>query len=246
MTLNEFILHFPDFCSKAKSEQIDAFSFYLLTEKGMMCINPKDIMSCFEELALEPHSNISSYLSRNSKKRGRKYLLTRGGYILEKKITDTYVQLLKKPKIIPMSDNLFPHDLLEHSRSYIQEIGREVSACFDNGLYNACSVMLRRLMETLIIELFEKYEISSHIKDENGDFLSLSGLITKLLSERSYSWNISRNSKKGFEQIKEIGDLSAHNRRYIAKKSDIEKIRSNARVCIQELLTLIDYPNWKK
>jgi hypothetical protein len=44
--------------------------------------------------------------------------------------------------------------------------------------------------------------------------------------------------------IKKIGDLSAHNRRYTAKKQDIEKIKDDIRIVIEELTHLIDYHSW--
>lgn len=77
--------------------------------------------------------------------------------------------------------------------------------------------MMRKLIETLIIELFEFEGISEKIKNKDGYFLYLSDLIDKLQSEKK--WNLSRNTQQSLPNIKKYGDLSAHNRRFSSKKN---------------------------
>ncbi len=99
--------------------------------------------------------------------------------------------------------------------------------------------MLRKLIETLIIELFEKNNIENIIRDNNGDYFQLKTLIELLLVQSN--WSISKNVKKSIPEIKKFGDLAAHNRRFFAKKPDLDKIKTDLRITIQELITLIDY-----
>jgi len=98
--------------------------------------------------------------------------------------------------------------------------------------------MIRRLVETLIIESFEKHGISEKIKGPSDDFLFLRDLITVTLSETS--WNLSRNTKQALPKLKDVGDLSAHSRRYIAQRKDIDKLAQDLRVVIQELVTIAE------
>ena len=42
-----------------------------------------------------------------------------------------------------------------------------------------------------------------------------------------------------------MGDLSAHNRRYIARKIDLDKLKDDLRIVLEELIHIIDYPNWE-
>ena len=133
---------------------------------------------------------------------------------------------------------------MKGTRGYIIEMGNQAISCFDVGLFDACAVMLRKLIETLIIETFERHNIDDKIKNKDGNFLYLSDLISLLLKESK--WNIGRNAKEGFAQIKNNGDLSAHNRRYCAKKQDILEIKKPTRVCIEELVKIIDYDTWNK
>jgi hypothetical protein len=80
--------------------------------------------------------------------------------------------------------------------------------------------MLRRLIETLIVECFEKHEASDTIKTQTGDFLYLGDLIDKMVSERT--WNLGRNTRKSLAKLKDIGDKSAHSRRFNARRWDID------------------------
>jgi len=97
--------------------------------------------------------------------------------------------------------------------------------------------MMRRLIETLIIECFEKFEIADTIKDpKTGEFLFLRDMIDMLLQEKS--WNLGRNTKQALPKLKNVGDQSAHSRRYNANREDIDKLANDFRVVCQELLYL--------
>lgn len=60
--------------------------------------------------------------------------------------------------------------LVRGTRGYIERIANQVNGAYENGWYDAAAVMLRRLIETLIIEVFEKHAISDRIKNGAGDF----------------------------------------------------------------------------
>jgi hypothetical protein len=96
--------------------------------------------------------------------------------------------------------------------------------------------MIRRLLETLIIEAFEDHALAAKIKNPSGDFLYLRDLIDKSLQETS--WNLSRNCKQAMPRLKDIGDKSAHNRRFNAHRGDIDPLLSDIRVVVQELIYL--------
>jgi hypothetical protein len=122
------------------------------------------------------------------------------------------------------------------TRGYIEKLVNQINGAYENGWYDACSVMIRRLIETLIIEVFEHHKTDNRIKGPSGDFLYLNDLISRTLS--SSDWNLSRNTKKALPKLKDIGDRSAHSRRYIAHRGDIESIVPDLRVVVQELVYL--------
>jgi hypothetical protein len=126
--------------------------------------------------------------------------------------------------------------LVRETRGYLEKITHQINGTYSNGWYDACAVMIRRLIETLIIEVFEKHGIANNIQNQNGDFYYLSDLISATLSENT--WNLTRNAKQALPKLKDIGDKSAHSRRFNAVRNDIDKINSEIRVVVQELVYL--------
>lgn len=96
--------------------------------------------------------------------------------------------------------------------------------------------MIRRLLETLIIEAFEHHKYTASIKNSSGDFLYLRDLIDRCLQHSS--WNLSRNCKHAMPKLKDIGDKSAHSRRYNAHREDIDPLLADIRLVVQELVYL--------
>lgn len=134
-------------------------------------------------------------------------------------------------------DNVFPQSLLAHTkRAYLQTLGRQANGCYELGWYDACSVIMRRILETTIIEAFEAKGIAAKIKNTNGDFVFLSDLI--IAAQNETIWNLSRNTKHALPQLKDLGDRSAHSRYFTAQKSDVEKIQPFFRVAVEEFLHL--------
>jgi hypothetical protein len=96
--------------------------------------------------------------------------------------------------------------------------------------------MVRRLLEVLIIESFEAHTLTSKIQKPDGNFYYLQDLVNLTLNEPS--WTIGRNVKKALPNLKDIGNQSAHGRRYIARKSDLEDVKRDLRLTIEELVIL--------
>lgn len=125
--------------------------------------------------------------------------------------------------------------LVKDTRGYIEKIANQINGCYENGWFDACAVMIRRLLETLIIEVYEAHNISHKIQT-NGEFMFLRDMISSLLKEKT--WNLGRNTKKSLPRLKDIGDKSAHSRRFNAIRNDIDDIRSDLRGVLQELIYL--------
>jgi hypothetical protein len=131
---------------------------------------------------------------------------------------------------------VLPFGLVRGTRGYIERTAHQINGCYGSGWYDGAAVMIRRLTETLIIETFEHFGIDSKIKDRQGDFLFLKDLIDRTLAEPS--WNLGRNAKQALPKLKDIGDKSAHSRRFNAHREDIDRIADPLRVVVQELVYL--------
>jgi len=134
------------------------------------------------------------------------------------------------------SERVVPFSIVNKTRGYIEKIANQVNGTYQMGWYDACAVLIRRLLETLIIESYEKHGLASKIKNSCGDFLYLRDLINMCLAESA--WNLSRNCRQGMPRLKDIGDKSAHSRRFIAQRGDIDPLLGDIRVVVQELVYL--------
>jgi len=136
---------------------------------------------------------------------------------------------------VEATDDIFPLSILTKTgRGYYVSIGRQLNGAFQSDWFDACAVMMRRLLEITIIEAFENSGLDAKVKDSAGDFFQLSGLIKAALAEKK--WNLSRNTKKALPHLRDLGHTSAHGRYYIARRSDIENVRRDYRLALEEFL----------
>lgn len=134
----------------------------------------------------------------------------------------------------PKTARVIDPSTIAGTRGYLEKVADQVNGTYENGWYDACAVMLRRFVETLIIETYIAKEIQGRIKDGDGDFLSLQMLIDKARNDPDL--NLSRNTKKVLLRIKKLGDLSAHNRRFVAKRSYFDELFEDLHLDMQTLI----------
>jgi hypothetical protein len=126
--------------------------------------------------------------------------------------------------------------MVRGTRGYIERVAHQANGAYAHGWYDACAVMVRRLVETLIIECYEAHKIEGRIKDSAGNYLFLKDLVDKVLNEPS--WTLNRTVRSVLPKLKELGDKAAHNRRWNAHREDIDKVLKDLRDCVQEFLVL--------
>lgn len=137
---------------------------------------------------------------------------------------------------VPRTNAVLPADLFDGTRTYIEKVVAQLNASFQANLYDCCAVMSRRLLETLIIEVYEAKGWADDLKNADGRFMMFSGLLSKLESEKRF--NLGRNALEGLKAFKRLGDQSAHDRRFNARRDDIIRIRDGMRVACEDLLHL--------
>ncbi len=134
----------------------------------------------------------------------------------------------------PADQPILPHSLFYGTRGYIEKVVFQINRCYTGTCYDACAVMMRRLVEMLIIEAFEHRTIATKIQESGGDYMRLENLVKAVLSEKT--WTLGRTTKAGLSKPKQVGDLSAHSRRYNARKEYIDDLIISLRSAAEELL----------
>jgi hypothetical protein len=134
----------------------------------------------------------------------------------------------------PANEYIIPFALVKGTRGYIVKVANQVNGCYEKGWFDGCAVMMRRMVETLIIECFEEHKIAHRIQNASGDYFYLGELVDAALKETS--WHLGRNTRQGLPRLKSIGDQSAHSRRFNALREDIDKRSDDFRTVCEELL----------
>ena len=135
---------------------------------------------------------------------------------------------------VPSTESVLPMDVVRGTRGYLEAIVTQINGCYEHQWYDACSVMIRKLAEILIIAMYEHRGVAHEIKGADDNFLMLSKLIDNIRTKTA--WNLGRETKPFLDKMKELGDRSAHNRHYVAKKADVDGLRSGLRVTVDDLL----------
>ena len=236
--IERYISKIPNFLNLSPGDMIPYFVYYL-NKFEKKSATTKSVAEYFTNLKLQKYSNISAYLSKNSKGKNPIFIKEGKGYFLTRKKQEEISKVIDEEQDIIPTNELVELELLNSCPFYIRKIAKQMSGCYDNKLWDACLVMMRKLYEVLIIECFEKYQSQSEIKNSEGDYYYFGELINKFIT--STHWGVSRNLKKNINIIKKYGDLSAHNRRFLARKSDIDSFKIELRQCLQEIVLIIGY-----
>lgn len=141
-----------------------------------------------------------------------------------------------EPALPGPSDSVLPRQLFTNTRGYIERVIEQINRSYDAECWDCSAVMCRRLLETLIIEVYEHRGQAAEIKGSDGHFLMFNGLISHIQADSSI--NLGRDASQGLRDHKALGDRSAHNRRFNAERNDIDRVRSGLRVAAEELLHL--------
>ncbi len=200
----------------------------------LQSIQSKTIDIISSNVITELSKNISIFFDQNTEQKTRNDAQRKILAIFKLKIQPN---LHKKKSHVP-TDDLFPLELVKNTKSYIEKISIQACGCYDLGYYDASAVMIRRLLETLIIECFESKQISNKIKNSQGNFYFLEELISKFINDDNKKWNLSRNAKKSLPKLKDIGDKSAHSRYFTARESDVDKVKDDLRLVVEELVQI--------
>lgn len=142
-----------------------------------------------------------------------------------------YSPLLKRPTP-KVESHVIPSEDFIATRRYLETLVFQINGAYQFGFYDACAVLCRRLIETLLIESFEKTGNASAIKQGNN-YVQLSSILAAAQSGQHI--RLARGTGDALEEIKEVGDAAAHSRTYITKQKDIDDLKMKLRRAVTEL-----------
>jgi len=108
----------------------------------------------------------------------------------------------------------------------------EANITYFSGCWNSCAVIMRRIMEISLIDLYLRNSLKNKIQ-KSGDFNMLDSILGEAKSGSDFSF--SRNSKRDFYKIKELGDKAAHSRSYLTKSENLDEIKLTFETLMDEI-----------
>lgn len=118
-------------------------------------------------------------------------------------------------------------------RQYLDRLVKQINHTYANNCYDACAVLLRRLFEVLLIMAYQHLGIDNEIKDRTGNgYLMLEGIVNNAKTNDTLKMSRIKNE---FDTFRKVGNFSAHNITYTAGKKDIDDIKLDYRVMLEEL-----------
>jgi hypothetical protein len=143
---------------------------------------------------------------------------------------------LASANTVEVHDTVLPAAWFTGTRPFFERITRQINGTFEYGFYDACAVLCRRLMESLIIEIYIYLRRAPEIRTQNAFFM-LEALITKLKADPAIT--LSRAAPAMLDEVKSLGDTAAHDRNYITEQIDLaDEFRLRYRRLIRELMGL--------
>lgn len=224
---------------KTELEKVELLAFYFLENKAQQEFSISDMAAVLCGLGFAKPNT-----SRLREKIIKSQSFIKGSQENFHRISQKKYNELKKklPNIttseeIISDDSILPEILVQSAkRQYLTRIVQQINSTYEKNSFDACTLMMRRLLEILLIHCFETAEIQEQIKDEEGNYQNLKTLINKAISKPEIK--LSSETKKEIDHFRELGNLSAHRIRYNCRRDDIRNIRLTYRAIIEELLYL--------
>jgi hypothetical protein len=220
-------------------EQIVGLVWYSTRERPGMEIDLATIVTELE-LAGLPHQNrarLRNSLSSNRLiVRGRAPNSVRLPQPSLEALDEKYRQFVTHRKAPLIASEYLPQSILPARRPYLGALVQQINGTYEFGYYDAAAVLLRRVVESLILDIYISNRREAEIALGDG-FLMLDKLISHFASDKSFSK--SRDLVKALQRIKSMGDTAAHSRYYLTLKHDLDDVRFEARKVVTELGTML-------
>ena len=121
-------------------------------------------------------------------------------------------------------DLLLPVDIFEQMGNVLpafENLLNQINGCWERAYYDACALVCRRLLETMIIELYSRRGLGKELYNPDGKYVGLKKLINKLNGDQRFG--LGKHFTDELSKVKTLGDLAAHDHMIRIRKPDFDK-----------------------
>jgi hypothetical protein len=100
------------------------------------------------------------------------------------------------------TESYLPATIFDGQKPYIIRLIPQINGCFGSGYFEACAMLCRRLIETMIIDLYDQKGWSHELKDSvSKDYFGLKTLVNKISSDPRFGFD--SKIQKGLNSVKD-------------------------------------------
>ena len=236
MTLEQYAKA-TELLDKKEIEKVRLLAYYFLRTNKINQFNTTDVAEWFEALGLAAPNR--TRLKNNLRKSSAFVRGTFAGtFRLNAKelpnLDTTLKGLVEKSEEIISPDEVLPDALFLGTRGFIEQLARQINACFVHNLFDGCAVLMRRLIEVLLILAFQANGIESKIQKSDGQYKDLIAIIGEAITNKKL--DLSKTTRACLDDFRTLGNFSAHQIFYNARRKDIERVLLPFRAAVEELL----------
>lgn len=154
--------------------------------------------------------------------------------VMESCIDEIYGWSVADDTTIEQNETILPLAVFDGLQQNFQSICKQINASYEHNLYDCTAVMMRRLLEGLLITVYQNNDMEVDIKNKSGYYVTLDKIIKN--AENNSELALSTSTRKNMYKFKHLGNYSAHKIWYNTTKKDIEPLVFTYRVVIEELI----------
>jgi hypothetical protein len=235
MNLREFSDKY-DVAKLRESDKVAYLAFYHLVKNGQVEFSITDILGWFDSLHFAPPNTSRLAAERLTRANGFIKGIRAGCYKLHATtITELTARIPEIPRQtleVASDGSILPDSLLEGKRTYIERFGKQINVSYSHNLYDACAVLMRRMVEICLIHTYENLGLESTIKNGKS-YIDLKAIIKDAVANSVL--NLTKDSQECLDGFRELGNLSAHQLFYNCKPEEITRVKFKFRLLIEEL-----------
>lgn len=160
-----------------------------------------------------------------------------------KKSTGTKAEPSAQPSASTTSDDVFLNpEIFDQQQDYIRRLVPQINGSYERQWFEACAMVVRRVVETLLITLYDKKGWRNELTDPNGDLFGLKKIIKVVSADTRLG--LDKKTLTGLTEIltdlKNLGDTAAHDFRVKMRKQDLDAVRKPLRFTCERLVFKIE------
>lgn len=236
MNLQQFATK-TDLFSEIEIQKVRLLSYFFLRTDDLRQFTTTDVSNWFDQVNLStPNATRLRDKLRKSKAfiRGTPPNTFRLHAKELSSLDEEYPNLVQKSEEIVSSDEVLPETLFVRTRGFIESLAKQINVSYEHNIFDGCAVLMRRLIEVLLVLAYQANGIESKIKNSSGEYKILSKIVGHAMTDPTL--DLSKNTKSCLDDFRTLGNFSAHQIFYNAKRKDVQKQILRFRAAVEELL----------